>query len=98
MRFDAERSTLRIMASEFIATARRGASDSVALEENEPELRAADLYLRRKYLESDSERERIILPTTLLDYPTEILSAADKIEGSTLTLNLETEFREMSVR
>ena len=85
MRFDAERSTLRMMASEFVATARRGASDSVALEENEPEMHAADLYLRQKYLGDGSRRERIILSTVLLDYPTEILCDADKIEGDTLT-------------
>ena len=85
MRFDSERQTLRMMASEFVATARRGSSDSVALEENEPELTAADLYLVRKYLGDGAQRERITLSTTLLDYPTEILCAADRIKGNTLT-------------
>ncbi len=85
MRFDNERGVLKMMASEFVALARRGASDSVPLEENEPRLKPTDVYIRKKYLDTVSPPVHLFLNDTLLSYPVEIVTGADKIEDDTLT-------------
>ena len=85
MRFDMENRVIRMMASEFVSLARRGSSDSVPLEEDEPTLSGADAFLRRKYLDTPQPPTHIYLSETLLTHNIEIMAKADKIEGDTLT-------------
>lgn len=85
MRFDMEDAVLKMMASEFVALARRGSSDSVPLEENEPVLMGADVFVRKKYLGMSEPPTRIYLSETLLAHKVEIIASADKVEGDTLS-------------
>ena len=89
MRFDMENRVIRMMASEFVSLARRGSSDSVPLEEDEPTLSGADAFLRRKYLDTPHPPTHIYLSEALLTHNIEIMTKADKIEGDTLTFLCE---------
>ncbi len=85
MRFDMDNCIIRMMASEFVALARRGASDSLPLEEDEPTLSCADAFLRKKYLDTTSPPTHIYLNETLLTHKIEIVAVADKVEEDVLT-------------
>ena len=91
MRFDMDNAVLKMMASEFVALARRGASDSVPLEEDEPSAMGADAYVRKKYLQTDAPPTHIYLNETLPPHKVEIIAVADKVEGDTLTFLCRTD-------
>lgn len=84
MKYNEKEKSLSVSVRELVALARRGTSDSVPLEEDEPALTPQDRYTRERYLNTSAPPIPLVLPTELSGYPLTVYASADKIEGEVL--------------
>lgn len=91
MKYIEEKRSILISAKELIRCARRGISQSLPLEENEPSASDASLHTKRRLL-GDIHPLRISKEIDFLGYTLKIISQADDVCENSVTLICEGEF------